>query len=244
MSTDVVRVFSGKKVRATAFLNVNRDLIVTFDHFSQDKATFRKFSGSTYYSRLGFSHLHFENLKNDWFLNCEALLAFKKASKIARTAPSCFGIGFSMGGYGAMLSSLAIRYDSLVLVSPHSALPLFNRALDTRFERPWWLPIFIPLDRILQRRSAQAPSASILFDPLIEIDRLQSQHFERMLGSATTVPLPGGGHPATYQLSSKGHRDKVLRALIGGLVNPGTLASALKSSNDILANRAGARESV
>ncbi len=172
--------------------------------------------------RHGYASLVIQSASNDYYLNDDLPeLRLAMADYCARF-DDVSGIGFSMGGFAALILSKAMNFSNLWLVSPMS--PSFPK-----------LP---PFDRDMASERAlfgrYGPEAGVkrglrgvvMFDPYFELgrDRAYAEFVQTLCPKISLLAMPWGGHPATQFLSEIKQYSPMLRATF----QPKIRAKALK----------------
>jgi hypothetical protein len=192
-------VFDGACLRAVCHGQGDRGIIVTFDHWRGDRAGFPDMRPVQRVLDMGYRSLVISSAANDWFLNAEtkelrrALRAFVVQGTVVRA------FGFSMGGYGALLFSRALRLRSVVLFGAQASIRREVVPFETRWQRE---AERLPgaLDRLadLVRPGLRGV---VLFDPRKHREEtLQARALQAMAPGLRPVALPFSGHPPTAML--------------------------------------------
>lgn len=194
------RVFDGDLLQARLWLpdRPTTALYVTFRQWVPDPGSFDDRGRVQRALTAGLAHLHIQSRWNDWFLNPEtsALEAALKAARARfRTARA---LGFSMGGYGALRFSRALRLTQVLLVSPQVSLLLPG---EDRY------PEAAAFDRRAGDLSTHArpdQKGVVVFDPFHRLDRLHASAVQALLPGIRPAKLAFGGHPGTAALGQAG----------------------------------------
>lgn len=220
-------LFDGQKLKVSIRGPRTDRLMVTYDFWSRKKAGFGQISPSSRYADRGFTHLHLSTRANDWFLTRETEAALEAIATYADGFDHAATIGFSMGGYGVMLASLAVDFDLAVMVSPHITFSEHQFPHETRF------PAKIGnLGRALKlnERVVSAPTcraqAAVIYDSRVARDVYHAETAAGRFAEVELVDLEGGGHPATTALTRAGHFGLVLEAVTGGTLDMGPIRAA------------------
>ena len=146
-------------------------------------------------ARLGIDALTVQTARRDWFLS-DRSEALEQALRAA-TAPydEITATGFSMGGYGALLYSRAIRARRVLAVSPQYCIDLgvapWDPARHGKFAR-----IGQPMPRPEDRGDRDLRGV-VLYDPTIRADACHAALIQAGFPRLVLVALPHGGHPAS-----------------------------------------------
>lgn len=214
-------VFSGNRLRALCFNPTGSELIVSFDHLRErSTAGFAPPRALQFALEMGYAHLQVQTAQNDWYLNNElndlrfALARFSAPFKAARA------IGFSMGGYAALLMARELRLQQVLLVSPQISV-LRNRV-------PWenrWSWVGDQIDSALDRLDLPKGLSGVsLFDPFgVHEDRRHAWEIASLCPQIVPVAIPFGGHPASAQLEKARLVRPLIESLVRGRSDPPTL---------------------
>ena len=220
-------LFTGKKLRVSLRGPRTAKLMVTYDYWSRHKPGFGQLNRRSRYADRGFTHLHLHSRQNDWFLNRETEEALAVIEAYAKGFEGAASIGFSMGGFGAMLLSRAVDFDRVLMVSPHITFSPHQYPYETRF------PAHIGnLGRALKlnERVVSSPpargSAAVIFDSRVEGDLYHAETAANRFSHFELVDLTGGGHPATTAITRGGFFSRVLDAITGDGLDMGPIRHA------------------
>lgn len=111
-------VFEGKFSRAICQNPHQSRLLVAFDHRSFSRESFAPVTPWKLAINREYSQLNVQVRDNDYYLNDDLPALCKALRRFTKPFAQVCGIGFSMGGFGALLLSKALRLDHVVLVSP------------------------------------------------------------------------------------------------------------------------------
>lgn len=209
-------IHDGRDMRATALGDAPDRLIVTYDHWSADKAGFPPLRVHSSYVALGFTHLHLVTRRNDWFLNRDLPGALHDIADFAAPFAHKLTLAFSMGGFGALMVSRVVAFDRVMLVSPHSSFSPDHPPHDDRFASDGIAPDFaaIACDILLGGAKSKAECA-VLYDSSAPFDAAHAQAAAGLFRRSKLIDLKGGGHPATRRLTDAGRFDLVVQAITG-----------------------------
>lgn len=216
-----VILFDGTLLRAT-LSNPGQDrLFVSFRQRIGQPGTFSDPPLAKRFVTQGFSHLHVQSLWNDWFINEETNHLNRELSKFQMGFDYRCAMGFSMGGYGVLRFSKALRYDAFLAISPQYTIARKHARFDRRY-----LEEAKGFDADLGdlRRRRSDVYGAILVDPFKWQDLLHARMIERDFSGARLVALPCGGHPATRTLTERGAFNWVRDQLAEGLPDRGEIA--------------------
>ena len=188
-------LFDGRHLRARIFQPGQKRLFVSFDSFRPKRAGFDDRGPVQFYLNAGWSQLQIQTSANDWYLNddleplrlvlAQAVQPYRRVSSMA----------FSMGAYGALLMSRALRLTHVFLVSPQIT-PFSQRGPKDGRYRGFEAGMRGDLDlgpKDLQDRMR----GFVLFDPLQRSkDREHARAVEALVPGIVAVAMPMAGHPA------------------------------------------------
>lgn len=191
-----ITVFAGKHARADCFNPLASKLWVKFDPVRSAPRLVEPAPQNMALQR-GYANLLVQTAQNDYYVNPdlealrEALFAFSERYAFVST------LAFSMGGFGALLLSRALRLRQAVLVSPHrnhldrvgpKGLDLNEEAMS-----------FVQGGRSELAGVAQDLKGLVLFDPKgwNGCDQAYARAVGALAPQMKLLALAGGGHPAT-----------------------------------------------
>jgi S-formylglutathione hydrolase FrmB len=146
----------------------------------------------------GLAHLHIQTRWNDWFLNRETP-ALETALKAVRARfLTARALGFSMGGYGALRLSRALRLNQVLLVSPQVSLLLPG---EDRYPEA---ANFDPVAGDLAALARRDLTGVVAFDPFHGLDARHARLVMQILPGIQPAPLVFGGHPGIAALGQAG----------------------------------------
>jgi len=211
-------IFASDTLRAYMHDAGGKRLVAMFDNYRPGRAGFPKPRRVKFFKSHNYASLHIETAGNDWFLSPDLprlrdMLEERTSRYRFRTA-----MGFSMGGFGALLFARALKLRQALLVSPQVSVVPANVPWDHRFRAEGEV-----LDPTLDDVET-APWASmtgvILFDPGRGFDRVHARRIADSYPGLVPVAVPFGGHPASAPIVQGGLFDRVQSAVAGGLLTP------------------------
>jgi len=146
----------------------------------------------------GLAHLHIQTRWNDWFLNRETAALETALQAVRDRFLTARALGFSMGGYGALRLSRALRLNQVLLVSPQ--VSLFLPGEDRYSEAV----AFDPVAGDLSTHARRDLTGVVAFDPFHRLDARHAREVMRLLPGIQPAPLVFGGHPGTAALGQAG----------------------------------------
>jgi len=192
-------LFDGAHLRAEPIRPDAEILFVRFDNLRLERNGFPQWSPSQRVAALGMAELSIMSAQNDWFLNPDLgplRAALRQVTGRYRTV-RC--LAFSMGGYGALLLSRALRLRHAVLVSPQFCGFADQPPGDHRYRRFAGL-----MDSKLGDLTAvtvRKLHGVVLFDPVGHpMDRAQARLILAQAPNMRAVAMTLGGHPATLAM--------------------------------------------
>lgn len=218
-------LYDGKKLKVSVRGKRTERLMVTYDYWSRQKQGFGQISPGSRYADRGFTHLHLSTRSNDWFLTRETETALGVIEAYAKGFDHAATIGFSMGGYGVMLASLAVDFDLALIVSPHITFSEHQYPHETRFPAKIGnLGRALKLNESVVSAPPARAEAAVIYDSTIRGDVYHAE--TGRFATAELVDLKGGGHPATTALTRAGHFGLVLDAVTGPALDMGPIRRA------------------
>jgi hypothetical protein len=194
-------------------------LFVSFDHWRKDRAGFPVMAPVATATAMGYASLAISSHANDWFLNPDlgplrdVLAQLVPGYRVVRAS------GFSMGGYGALLFSQALRLDYVALFAPQVSI----RTQIAPYERRWRAeaamidtPLAAAEDQLAltARRDLRGV---IIFDPFYaRAERLHARAIQAIAPGIGLAPMPFSRHPPTAVITAARRFADVQRAMIAG----------------------------
>ncbi len=212
MTQTKTTVLETDHIRITCYNPHHARLVVSFDHWRKNRNGFPDPQPSGFFAAHNTAFLTIHSSRNDWFLSPDlpaihtALHAFTQPYDHINT------IGFSMGGYGALLFSRALRTHRVVLVSPQSSIFPEAVPFETRY-----LAEAAQLDQSLEtlrHKPRRGLGGALIYDPDRKIDARHAAILAGLFPKITLIPLPFGGHPAMQTIAqAKLYREVQLELL-------------------------------
>ncbi len=217
-------IFDGAHLRAVltrpdAKLGRPHGLFVSFDHWRKDRVGFPAMVPVATALTMGYASLAIMTAANDWFLNPDldplrdVLAQLSAGYRVVRAS------GFSMGGYGALLCSAALRLDHVTLFAPQVSI----RAQIVPFEHRWRTEaaqIASPLTTLQDQLGTVVPPGLrgvMVFDPFYApAERLHARAIQAIAPGIARVPMPFSGHPPTAVIMAAKAFSGVQRKMIDG----------------------------
>lgn len=220
-------VFDGDLLRARLWLpdRPTTALYVTFRQWVPGPGDFESRGRVQRALTAGLAHLHIQSRWNDWFLNRETAALEAALSATRARFLTARSLGFSMGGYGALRFSRALRLNQVLLVSPQVSL---DPAMVPEEDRYPEAASFDPIAGNLATHARLDLTGVVVFDPFYRLDALQAGRIMALFPNIAPAKLAFGGHPGTKAL---GHVDG-FRAL-----QRQSLSSRLRSSDVVQLHR-------
>ncbi|NDW51905.1 hypothetical protein [Aliiroseovarius sp. PrR006] len=215
-------LFDGAALRVIGSSVDRPKLFVTFDHWRRKRASFPEYRPSKTALNHGFGHIFIQTAQNDWFLNQDTDRLREFLTELCQSKESC-SVGFSMGGYGALLFANALRLRRVLLLSPqYSIMP--EKAPYEMAYRDEAATLDPALDRVVPLENGQRLQGIIAYDPrLAPQDRLHADHIRALHPDLQPVALPFGGHTALKHLEGTGVTQDIMRAFIEDDISAGAI---------------------
>lgn len=199
MTSEAETVFDGAHLRARLWLpdRPTTALYVSFRQWVDEPGSFTETGRVQRALAAGLAHLHIQSRWNDWFVNPDTAaltLALKSTRARFMTARA---LGFSMGGYGALRFSRALRLNQALLISPQVSLDPKVAPWEDRYPEAQG---FDPALGDLATHARKDLNGVIVFDPFHRLDRLHARAIMALLPGIVPAPLVFGGHPGTLVL--------------------------------------------
>lgn len=192
--------------------------MVTFDNWRKDHVAFPEAAASNGVMQAGFGQLCVHTAANDWYLNPDLAALRAALSQFSAGYAEVRGIGFSMGGYGALLLSKALRLHKVVLVSPQVSIFPQRPPHDDRYGAE--AAVLDPAQDQLALDMIAGLQGVILFDPIRQ--RKDTSHARAIAAIAPglqAVAMPLSGHPAMGAIREARLYGRVLQAAMTGDLN-------------------------
>lgn len=198
-SDEAVTVFEGKHLRARLYRANASRLFVSFDSFRPDRRGFDARRPVKFYADHGLAQIQIQTARNDWYLNDDLEPMLAALSLCVRPFRRVYSMAFSMGAFGALRMSRALRLSRVLLVSPQIT-PFSHRGpRDPRYaehEADMRADLDLKPEHLFGRLRG-----CILFDPLhacADVDHARA--IEALAPGLRPVALPFAGHPADKTL--------------------------------------------
>jgi hypothetical protein len=198
--SEAERIFDGDLLQARLWLpdQPTTALYVTFRQWDPDPGQFDDRGRVQRALTAGLAHLHVQSRWNDWFLNRETAALEAALGALRVRFLTARALGFSMGGYGALRFSRALRLNQVLLVSPQVSLHLPE---EDRYPEAAG---FDPVAGDLATHARPDLKGVVAFDPTHALDRLHARKIIALLPGVRPATLPFGGHPGTAAIGQAG----------------------------------------
>ena len=200
MTAEYEVVFEGAHVRALCFnpganrlrvrLSYRRDGAVGFDAAEPQAGAIK----------AGYANLWVQTAQNDYYISPNLGALRRELYKFTARYGDVSAVGFSMGGFGAVLLSRALRLTQAVLVSPQRlGFPKTAPFLSTDAAE---LAAYDTADAAALGGISPDLRGIVLYDPFAGKgrDRAYARHLGRIAPGLRLLALAGGGHPATQAI--------------------------------------------
>jgi hypothetical protein len=193
-------------------------LYVIFDHWRQDRAGFAQMTPVAAAIAMGYASLAISSAANDWFLNSDLDALRAVLAPLAARYPVVRASGFSMGGYGALLFSQALRLDYAALFAPQVSILTAIAPFERRWQKEAALIDAAQDD--LARMAKRDLRGVILFDPFYaRAERLHARAIQAIVPGMTLVPMPFSRHPPTAVITAARGFGKIQKTVIAGTLS-------------------------
>lgn len=205
-------VFKTNNVRVTCYdANLPR-MIVSFDVWRKDRNGFPPPKPSGFYKQNGVAFLTIQSAHNDWYLSADLPELRNTLSRFTKQFDHITALGFSMGGYGALLLSRALHLNQVVLVSPQSSIFPARAPFEDRYLQE--AACLDPALDTLAKNPRRGLRGVLLYDPSDMIDTQHTAIISGLYPNITATPLPFGGHPATQAITQANLFAKIQHELL------------------------------
>lgn len=168
--------------------------------------------------RLGLDALVVQTARRDWFVSPRSTALAQALSRGTATHAEVTAIGFSMGGYAALLYSAACRARRVLAISPQYSIDPgvapFDPGRHEKFAR-----IGQPMPRP-EERGDTGIGGLLLYDPGIAADRAHAALIRAAFPGLVATALPHGGHPATGPIGEAGGIGRLAEMVIADRIDP------------------------
>ena len=215
-------LFDGASLRVIGCSVERPHLFVTFDHWRRERASFPDYSPSNTALNHGYGHIYIQTAKNDWFLNQDTVRLRGFLTELCQGKESC-SVGFSMGGYGALLFANALRLRRVLLLSPQYSIMQSKAPYESGYQQEAAL-LDPTLDHLEPLDDGPRLQGIIAYDPRqAPQDRLHAEHIRTLHPDLKPVALPFGGHTALKHMEGTGVTHEIMRAFIEDDLSVGAL---------------------
>lgn len=211
-------IFSSDRVRAYVQDAGAKRLVAMFDNFRPSRDGFPEPKTVLFFRSHNYASLHIQTARNDWFLSpdlSDLRAALEQATARYRHRAA---MGFSMGGYGALLLARALKLRQALLVSPQISVIPGAVPWDSRFHEQG--AVLDPKLDDVATSPWEGLRGVTLFDPMNKVDRRHARAIAARFPNMQPVAIPFGGHPASAPLVEAGLFRKIQSAVAGGLISP------------------------
>ncbi|WP_428821449.1 tetratricopeptide repeat protein [Microbulbifer sp. MCCC 1A16149] len=195
-----VELLSTGEFSAEFILRDENLVFVTFDNWEAKPPAKARFA-EKFVSAAGYSHLHFSCVGNDWWQYKEFLPICKEIGEIIASRFSWrVGYGSSMGAYGALLFSSALKLNKVIALSPQFSIDRKKVEFEARWAKEAERINFIFDD--MCRALSHSANILLAYDPNDD----DSKHISKFpaQSNVTKMKLSGAGHPVGIALQQAG----------------------------------------
>ena len=226
MSTE--RLFDGRHLRADLVREGHRRLMVSFDWRVIGRTGFRDAQPNRTFLDGGFDQLIIGAAANDWFINPETTALEAALAALPDRYDEVRAVGFSMGGYGALRLSRALRIARVVTVSAQLSIDPLLAPWEWRYRKE--AAGFDGALGDLARHADRHVAGHVLIDDLIPADLAHARALQALFPALRIVRLTGGGHPATQVLRAARRAGMVQRLAMDDGGDPRDLLRAHRNA--------------
>jgi hypothetical protein len=208
-------IFQGAHLRAVLTGPGPNGLFVTFDNWRKDRVGFPERTPLKTALAMGYASLNIATAANDWFLNPDLDPLRRMLAGLASQFPVVRAMGFSMGGYGALLFSRALRLDYVTLFAPQVSI----RAAVAPFERRWRREAGLIDGRLDDLAGTVSPDLKgvAIFDPFYaRAERQHARAIQALAPGIALAPMPFSRHPPTAVIMANRRFRGIQEAAIAG----------------------------
>lgn len=211
-------VFEGAHTRALGVGLDRETILYTFDSLIKDRVSFPAYAPVMKAVNRGMGHVSIQSARNDWFLNSD-LADLKHALAQYSRGKEGLSIGFSMGGYGALLLGRQTATRRFLLFSPQYSIFPEVAPYEKRY-----LQEASVLDPALDVVGASGYEAEgyIFHDPILQpVDNLHAEVIARKFTGLRKIALAFGGHPPTKIFPDVKGYMRIMEAFLDNRMTPG-----------------------
>lgn len=223
-------IFEGRHMRALCFNPDGRNLRVRLNHRRNGDGGFDLPEPQAGAIKAGYANLWLQTAENDYYVNADLPGLRQVLVKFCARFDQVSAVGFSMGGFGAVLLSKSLHLTQAVLISPQRLG--FPRTAPFVSEDAIELAAFTTGDQPDLDGISPGLRGIVLFDPFAGKgrDRTYARHLGRIAPGLRLLALPGGGHPATVMLGEAKKFGAFQRATFVDDINPAELRHVHRSA--------------
>lgn len=192
-----------------------RGLLVSFDHYRPDRAGFGEVRPVMTALAAGHASLTVMTAANDWFLNDDTPRAMARLHRFCARFAVVRAVGFSMGGYGALLFSGAMAPRDVLLLAPQAGIAPAVVPWEWRW-RAARADLAEGVDDLALHLAPGLRGVAVYDPRAARADRLQARLARHLAPGIAVVALPFAGHPPVATTGgAAGHR-LLIAALVDG----------------------------
>lgn len=190
-------VFEGSHVRALCFNPGSDKLRVRLSYRRDGAVGFDPAEPQTGAITAGYANLWVQAAQNDYYISPDLPELRRALFAFCARYTDVSAVGFSMGGFGAVLLSRALHLTQAVLISPQRLG--FPKTAPFLSDDAVELAAFSTDDAAHLDGISPKLRGIVMFDPFAGKgrDRAYARHLGRIAPGLRLLALPGAGHPAT-----------------------------------------------
>ncbi len=211
-------IFQGARLRAFCDNPSAPNMRAKFNYLAKARHDFDALSPISPAKDPRFAQIFVQTSSNDYYLNDELPLLRAALFAYCGRYDRREAIGFSMGGFGAIMLARAMQLTKVLLVSPVSEMAF--RRPQRAFDPQWEEILFCGEDTFAGVH--QALQGTILCDPQARggRDLFYARFLQRLHPNLHIFCLPWAGHPATKLFSETGSYGQLRQAFFDGTLTP------------------------
>ncbi len=215
-------LFDGASLRVIGSSVERPKLFVSFDHWRRERNSFPDYTPSKTALNHGYGHIYIQTAQNDWFLNQDTDRLRGFLTELCQGKESC-SVGFSMGGYGALLFANALRLRRVLLLSPQYSIMPAKAPYEMAY-RDEAASLDPALDHLEPLNDGHRLQGIIAYDPRqAPQDRLHADHIRALHPDLQPVALPFGGHTALKHMEGTGVIHDIVQTFIEDDLSAGAI---------------------
>jgi hypothetical protein len=186
--------------------------MLTFDSWSRGRKQFKEFKPAEWIKHEKFAEVRIQSRFSDWYINDELTVAQEIVSRLAKRFENTSCIGFSMGGFAALLFGSYIRSSHVLAISPQFC-PGDHESPVRDIDKSIYTDQLPTLMHLIPYEN-RSIKGTILFDSNNQKDTDHATSIGFYFPNVVLTSLPGGGHPASKLITADRQFNLITRVAI------------------------------